>query len=295
MSARSASRSTLGWLFGISLSILFVSIWGRAVVVDTDTLAESIAPLAGSAAVVDFVTEWMSEEMVASGVDPSLVGPAVGYFLDSSAVGRTADRFAGEVVYAAASTDPGGSRIDMRGLIVPAIPEVTAGLSSLGYDVSDTQIRNVVEGFDPLVIRQPGSSSVIGPSSEAASRLGTASVLAGVALLVFGAGFVGVSRDRIGAIRNLLNRVAVGGLSFAVLLRLGSWVLDPDGGRAPVPETVSNLAESKWMIPLQIGVVAALLGLVIYFGRRMVKQRAGTLSSNERSTRPAEQRQSLKG
>lgn len=282
-------------MFGISLSVLFVAIWGRAVVIDTDALAESMAPLAGSAAVVDFVTDWMGEEMVESGIDPNAVEPAIDFFLDSSALGVTADRFAGEVVDAAASSDPGGASIDMRALIAPAIPEVTVGLTSLGYDVSDAQIRQVVEGFDPLVIRQPGSPALLGPASEAASRLGTASVLAAVALVIFGSGFVGIAGDRVGAVRNLLNRVAVGGLSFAVLLRLGSWVLDPDGGRAPVPETVSNLAESKWMVPLQIAIVAAVLGGAIYLGRRVVKQRAKTLSPGERATRPAEQQESLTG
>ena len=70
---RDSAKSTLGWAFGISLTILFISLWGRAVVVDTDTLGESLAPLSGSAMVVEYVADWMGQELVESGVDPDLV------------------------------------------------------------------------------------------------------------------------------------------------------------------------------------------------------------------------------
>ncbi|MFZ0014542.1 MAG: hypothetical protein WAL25_10565 [Acidimicrobiia bacterium] len=292
MSLRSLSRSSLGWLFGISLSVLFVSLWGRAVVVDTDALADSIAPLAHTETVVDFVAGWMGDEMVESGVAPALVEPAVGYFLGSSALGQTVDEFAEEVVDAAASTDPAGSSIDMRALIAPAVPEVTLGLAGLGYDVSDDRVRAVVESLDPLVIRTPGSSPLLGPASQTAARLGIASLLASVALLVFGAVFVRLSDDRIGAVRSLLNRVAVGGLSFAVLLRLGSWVIDPSGGRAPVQEALSNLAGSKWMVPLQLGLTAAAMGAAIFVWRRLRPGEA-TPSRDEAATPSREQTGSL--
>jgi hypothetical protein len=281
-------------LFGISLSVLFVSLWGRAMVVDTDALADSIVPLARAETVVHFVTGWMSEEMVDSGVAPDLVEPAVGYFLSSSALGQTVDEFAEEVVDAAASSDPAGSRIDMRALIAPAVPEVTLGLIGLGYDVSDHQIREVVEGLDPLVIRSPGSSPLLGPASQTAARLGIASLLAAVALVVFGGAFVRLSDDRLVAIRSLLNRVAVGGLSFAVLLRLGAWVIDPSGGRAPVLETLSNLAGSKWLVPLQLGLTAAVMGAGIFIWRRL-RPGEGSQSTDEPARPPREQEESLTG
>lgn len=295
MTLRAPANAFLGWIFGICLSVLFVSLWGRAVVIDTDELGQSLAPLAASESVLDFVAGWMSDEFVDSGVDPALVEPTIDYFLRSSSVGNALDHFVTEVVDAAATSDPGGSSIDMRGLAAPAVPDMAAGLTALGYEVGSSDVREIVEDFDPLVIRQPGSAALVGPNSSAAARLGTASLVAAIGLMLTGSAIVRLSEDRIRAVRALLNRVAVGGLSFAVFLRLGAWVVDPGGGRAPVPETVANLAESKWVFPLQIAVVAALLGAAVYITRRYLKREAVSRSAHGPAKPRPERSESLSG
>jgi hypothetical protein len=259
--------------------VLLVSIWGRAVVTDTDALAESLAPLAQTDVVVELVADWMGDEMVESGIPPEMVDPTVRYFVESSAVGEAADELAAEVVAAAASTDPEGSSIDVRALLAPAVPEVTLGLGGLGIETTEATVRGVVEGLEPMTIRAADQPAWVGPASETASRLGTASLLAVVALLVFGWGFVALSEDRVSGLRSLFQRVAVGALSFAVFLRLGAWVIDPSGGRAPIPQTISNLAESKWLIPLQIAAVAAIVAWAIYLTRRRLRRGGASPSS----------------
>lgn len=295
MKSRAVARSTLGWAFGMSVSILLLSLWGRAVIIDTDTLAESLSPLAGSGIVVDYVSDWMAEEMVESGVDSNLVEPTVGYFLGSTSIGQTLGQFTTEVVHAAASTDPEGTSIDMAALIYPTVPEVTLGLNGLGYPVSEGRVSGIVQDFDPLVIRQPGSGAIVGPSSPTAARLGTAALLATVAILVFGGAFVALSEDRVTGVRNLATRSAIGGLSFAVFLRAGSWVLDPAGGRSPVPETLSELAGSKWSVPLQVAAVSGLIAVSIYVGRRVIKRTGVSQSPDGRSTQSSEPQKSLSG
>lgn len=295
MKSRAVARSTLGWAFGMSLSILFLSLWGRAVVVDTETLAESLSPLASSGIVVDYISDWMAQEMVESGAEPDLVEPTVDHFLGSTSIGQTLDQFTTEVVHAAASTDPGGATIDMAALIHPTVPEITLGLNGLGYQVGEDTISGIVQDFDPLVIREPGSGAVVGPASPTAARLGTAALLATVAILGFGGAFVALSEDRVTGVRNLATRGAIGGLSFAVFLRVGSWVLDPTGGRAPVPETLSELAGSKWAVPLQVAAVSGLIAASIYVGRRVIKRVGVFQSPDEQSTQPSEPRKSLSG
>lgn len=293
MKGRMAVRSTLGWAFGMSVSILFLSLWGRAVVVDTDTLADSLSPLAGSGVVTDFVGDWMAGEMVDAGADPSMVEPATDYYLQSSEVGDTLDQLVVEIVHATASSDPEGATIDMAALFSPSVPDLSAGLTAMGFGVRESQVADLVEQFDPLVIRQPGAESIVGPNSKTAARLGTAALLAVIALIGFGVAYVAISEDRVGAIRNLATRVAVGGLSFAVFLRLGSWVLDPDHGRAPVQETLSALAHSKWLVPLQVAVVAGVVAGVIYFGRRKLRPVEASRSPDAQSKPRSEQRESL--
>jgi hypothetical protein len=97
--------------------------------------------------------------------------------------------------------------------------------------------------------------------------LGIASVLAGAAMVVFGAMYVLVSDNRVRAMRTLSTRFAVGALTFALLLKFGSWVLDPGGGRAPVSESLSQLADSKWLIPAFIGLAASMGALFFWLIR----------------------------
>jgi hypothetical protein len=295
MKARAFSKSTLGWAFGMSVSILFLSLWGRAVVVDTDTLAESLAPLAETNIVRDYAADWLAEEMIDSGADPAMAEPTVSYLLESSSVGEALDQMVGEVVVAAANTDPAGSVIDMAGLFGPTVPALTFGLSGLGYQVTEGDISQVVAGLDPLVVRQPESEALVGPNSPTAARLGTAALIALLCIMTFGLGVVALAADRIAEVRNLLNRVAVGGLSFAVFLRLGSWVLDPSGGRAPVRSSLSALAGSKWFVPLQVALLAAAVAGAIYVGRRWIRRRGGSPSVDERPTPQPEQSQSVSG
>ena len=285
MKPRAAFRSTLGWAFGVAVSVLFLALWGRSVVTDTDTLAESLSPLAHSATVTDFVSGWMAEELVESGADPATVRPTVDFFFETSSVGDTLDQLVGEVVHAAASANPGGSTINMADLVGPTVPELTEGLVGLGYPVSEGEVSDVVARLDPLVIREAGARPVVGPNSPTAARLGTAALVAFVGIIVFGFGVVRLSEDRLVAVRGLLTRIAVGGLSFAVFLRLGSWVLDPSGGRAPVQATLSELAGSKWMVPLQVALVAGTIAGTIYLGRRWFRRQmpppAGSDSETE--------------
>jgi hypothetical protein len=279
----------------MSVSILFLSLWGRAVVVDTETLAESFSPLAESHIVRDYVADWMTEEMIDSGVEPSTVQPAVEQLLQSSSLGEALDQLVGEVVFAAASTDPTGSVIDMAGLFGPTVPELTLGLTGLGYPVTPDNVSGIIERLDPLVVRQSGSDALLGANSPAAARLGTAALLALVGLVTFGLGVVYFAEDRVAEVRSLLNRIAVGGLSFAVFLKLGSWVLDPSGGRAPVRATLSNLAGSKWLVPLQVALVAGAVAGAIYVGRRWLRRRGGFHPPSGRSTPQREQSQSISG
>jgi hypothetical protein len=86
-------------------------------------------------------------------------------------------------------------------------------------------------------------------------------------MLVLGHGVVYLSEDRLSAVRSLLTRVALGGLSFAIFLKLGSWVLDPSGGRAPVQASISAVAGSKWAVPLALALVAAAIAGVVYLVR----------------------------
>lgn len=260
-----------GWLFGLSVTVLLVSIWGRAVVVDEEALGESLLPLARSAVVVDQVADWLKEELVTSGVEEPIAETTVAGVIQSQAFDQAVDRFVVSVVDAAAGKGSAAT-VDIASILTPAIPEIAGELASAGMALSEDYIEDVVAGIDPLVIRDPGESPLIGPRSRVASRLGTATAVAVILILGTGAIAVRAADDHLTALRQLLSRIALGGLSFGIMLRVGAWVLDPSRGRAPLSESLSRLANSKWLIPVLVAAVAAALSGVVWGARRYVRR-----------------------
>ena len=259
--------SLAAWVFGIATSVLFVGIWGRAVVVDTDALADDLRPMGQSEQVAGMFRDWIAEELGDAGVPAGTAADATEAALVSSEVEIALEGLVVAVVEAAASQGVEGGTVDVAAELRPAIPSITRSLTQSGVPVTEDQVAIAVGSIDPLVIREPGQAPVIGNGSPLAGRLGTAVALAIAALLIFGAAYVTAHEDRAKAIRTLLTRFALTGLSFAVLLRLSSWVLDPGGGRAPLSASLSMIAQSKWLIPLIMGAVAGIFALISWLGR----------------------------
>lgn len=274
MTAQSITRSVAGWAFGLAVTVLLIGLWGRAIVVDTDTLGDTLVPLSESVTVVDLFADWLTGELVDVGVETSLADTAVEEALEGSSVGMALENFVVEVVNAAASMDPEGATVDVATVLEPAVPEITATLTSLGVAVSGSHVADVVADLDPLVIREAGSGPYVGPSSPIAGRLGTAAALALATIVVTGWVAVAAATDRPAEVRRLLTRVALGGLSFGILLKIGSWILDPGQGRAPVAKSLASVVDSKWLVPIGVGAVAGVAAFSIWVVRRALRRRA---------------------
>lgn len=259
--------SLSAWLFGLATTVLLLSFWGRAVVIDTDELSDNLAPLSESEEVTGRFSDWMTTQLIDSGVPSDSAGEAATLSLFTHEVKQALAALVGEVVSAAAEPAPEGTAVDMASIFAPTVPAVTASLASQGIPAPEAQVAGIVAGLDPLVIREAGEAPMVGPASPVARRLGIASVLAVAAQVVFGAMYVLVADNRVRAMRTLSTRFAVGALTFALLLKLGSWVLDPGGGRAPVSESLSELADSKWLIPAFIGFAASIGALFFWLIR----------------------------
>ena len=100
-------------------------------------------------------------------------------------------------------------------------------------------------------------------------------MLAAVMLLFTGAAAIRLSPDRWAAFRGLLARSGISAVSFAMLLRIGSWVVSPEGGRAPMTSALSHLAGVKWLVPLAMGMGFLAVGVAV----RYAAPRAGFRAS----------------
>ncbi len=274
-----------GWVFGLASTVLLVGIWGRAVVVDTNELADTLSPLAAGDMVSDQLATWLEAELVGAGVDGVGASVVADQVLAHQSVGPALEQLVAEGVAAAASGDPNGGSVDVAAILLPASGQIATGLNEAGVPVSTERVEAALSQLDPIVIRDPWDQPFVGASSPLAANLGTAAML-GAVLMVFSAtAYVAMSRDRMRAFRALLTRFALGALSFAVLLRIGSWLVDPEGGRAPFRESFALLANSKWMVPLTIGLVAMAAAIVFRVFRRRVRPAATSRSEDGRPIR----------
>lgn len=283
--SRRFAIGTAGWVFGLASTVLLVGIWGRAVVVDTNELADTLSPLAAGEMVSDRISAWIEEELVGVGVDGAGASAAADQVLAHPSVGPVLEQLVAEGVEAAASADPNGASVDVAAILVPAAGQITAGLNEAGVPMTTDQVEVALSQLEPLVIRHPADRPFVGASSPLASNLGTAAMLGALLMLFSGSAYVVMSRDRMRAARTVLTRFALGSLSFAVLLRIGAWLVDPAGGKAPFRESFALLADSKWMVPLTIGLVAMAAAAIAWLFRKRVRPAAASRSEDGRPIR----------
>jgi hypothetical protein len=253
--------------------------------VDTDQLTESLTPLAGSDLVAERFSTWLESELVETGVDGPTASVAADEVLEHPAVGPLLEDLVAEGIEAAASADPSGASVDVGGILRPSAGPIAAGLNDAGVPVSAGQVESALAELDPLVIRDPSDQPLVGSSSPLATTLGTAALLGVVFLLVSGWVYVVVSRDRTRAVRNLFTRFALGSLSFAVLLKIGGWIIDPEGGRAPVGKSLALVADSKWTVPMALGLSSLAAAGVVWLFRRKIRPEARSRSKREQPIR----------
>ena len=278
---RRFARGLSGWVFGLASTVLLLGLWGRAVVVDTDSLAESLTPLAVSDLVAERFSDWLETELIETGVGSATASAASDQVLEHPAVGPLLEDLVAEGVEAAASADPSGSSVDVASILLPSAGAIANGLNEAGIPVSIQQVESAIADLDPLVIRDPAQRPLVGATSPLATTLGTAALLAVILMLMSGWAYVVASRDRSRALRNLLTRFSLGALSFAVLLKIGAWVMDPQGGRAPVGESIALVADSKWLVPLTLGAGSLAAAIVAWMFRKRVRPVAASRSGHE--------------
>lgn len=295
MTARSITRGVAGFLFGLSVTVFLISVWGRAMVVDSNTLGQALAPLSRSVVVAERFADWMAEGLHDAGVAPEAAEVAIDELLATSAVAHALDELVVGIVEAAATVDLRPAIVDVSAVLEPAVHEITETLAMTGVPVTPQEVEQMVGALDPLVILGEGSVPLIGPGSPVAARLGLAAVLALVSMVATGAVAVRYAPDRIAEVKSLLMRVSVGSLSFALLLRVGSWVLDPVGGRAPVGEALAGLAHSKWLTPVFVALIAGSVAAVLWAARRWFRPEAVLPLSVELPTPGLEPQPSQRG
>jgi hypothetical protein len=262
------------WVFGLSTSLLLVGLWGRAVVVDDATVARSTEAALSAELVTDRIHDWISEGLAAStGITETEADDVLGRVWDQPGATAAVDRLTAGLV-TALITPPGEDvTIDVGAALEPLVPDVVTAMEAQGVDVPAGEVEQAVEALDPVKL-DAGEAVSVGVVTDQARSVLTLGVLIAAAMLVLSAvGAVALSEDRWPMVRSLLTRIAFSALSFAVLFRVGGWVLDPDGGRSPLRRSGAILVSSNLGVFLGIGIGASVLAFTIWFVRRPIRRR----------------------
>lgn len=251
---RRAALATVLWLFGISTTVLLVGLWGRAVTADETTLAESTAAVLASGFVQHRVHDWVDGS--ASEVASHRLADAV---LDHPDVAATLDVAVDTLVAAALAPPEDAAVVDLGGLLDDLTPGVVDALASEGIHVDADRIHEALD--TDLVVASHGM--VGGAATRAQRALTTVVVIAGLGMVAFGSFAVGLAPDRRRQLRSLFTRIAVSALSFAVMLRVGAWAVDPAGGRSAIGSGSAVVLASNGAVLWWIGAVAAMAALLI--------------------------------
>lgn len=234
----------------------------------------------------------------ALGEDPELVRPFVEQALAGEAGQEAMRSLVAELVAAATAPAGGTQRVEVAQHLAPVATQLASQAQLVGVQVERDQVDRALASLDPIVLERDGGRPPVGPSSTATYGLGLATVIALTVAAVSGSGLLATAEDRRRELRSLVSRVAVSGLTFALLLRFGAWLADPSGGRAPVGSAVAGLLEAKEWIPVVVAGAAGAVWVVLWL-RRLAPSRpappvpavdltrgAGSPTPAEPATRP---------
>lgn len=282
MTWRRLLTGVLSWVFGLATTVALVSMWGRAVAEDPSAVIDAARPLATATVVVERFEDLVAEAMSATfGMDPGVSRQVVdGAFQQVDADEILAGLLA-DMVRAAASTDR--TVIDVGDRLLPLAENISERVTASGYPVDTEAVVNVLRGLQPVVVEGTGR---IGPSSPTARGFSTATLVGLVLMAGSGAGLVAMSEQKVTTARSLLARIAVSAFTFAVLLRVGSWISDPAGGRAPVRRAVSVLLAQKTWVPMAVGSITLAASTAWGWARRNRRRPTGRPEDVEHVAEP---------
>ena len=266
------------WVFGLSTTVLLVGIWGRTVTSDQTAIEASTQAVLESDAVADRITGWIAGGVEsAAGELPEGVAAVTANAVWHRSETRAVLADAVDRLVAAALAPPGESvPIDLADLLRPLIPIVMSELSDIGVSVTKNTMESALAELPAINLGSEADVDVAGVVANARSAFTRVVAVAMIAMLASGIAAVAFAEQRLQQIRSLAIRVVVSAVTFSVLLRVGSWALDPGGGRSPLAEGGSVILSSSG----HVLVIAALVaGGVAFFAAVGVQRRRRTLAA----------------
>ncbi|MDJ0959410.1 MAG: hypothetical protein QNJ88_02050 [Acidimicrobiia bacterium] len=282
--SRTISLAVALWLFGLSTTILLIGLWGRSVAADEVTLESSARAVLESELVNDRMTDWISDAIAsATDVAPDEIADVVAAVAASDEFSGVMEDLVDQLVAAALGPPGAQVTVDLTGSVDEMLPVVLAALADRGVNVDRELIRNDAAEIQDVILGTDRDPAGTGAARSAEHVLTWVFVIGLAGVVTSGLVTLALAEDRLRQARALAIRLGVSAITFAVILRVGAWAVDPGGGRSPIRAGGSRLLGSNGHVPLLVAVAAAaVVGIATFvLIRRRRELRLATQNTKE--------------
>lgn len=270
-SARRSTLSVVLWAFGMATTLLLVGLWGRAVSYDEPTVQASARSVVDAEVATDRIYSWIEEGVAASAdVDSVTAQEALSELRNNPEVDAAVDAVLAEFIGALFTPEGETAELDLAESLEPVVPVVAAEFAEHDVAVDESSLNAALAEADRIDLATGDAATVARVVDDARTFLSLIVVIAALTLAVTGVAAVWLADDHLAMARTLATRILMSAVSFAVLFRIGSWVLDPQGGGSPIAGGGSILLRSnaQVFVIIALGSAAVAGGLAWFLNRR---------------------------
>lgn len=256
--AKSFGHSFAMWAFGFFTTVLLIGLWGRSVATDALTLEESAHAVLESELVNERVTGWLADGIAeVSRVAPDDVADAVDRIAATPEARHVLDDLVDQAVEAALAPAGEDVTVDVSQSVEALVPVVVTELAADGIAADPAVIRAFLGAPDVLLSND--DQIAVSSARDAAGFL-TRVLLVGLGgMILSGAAALGTSADKMRQMREFAVRLGISAITFAIILRVGAWAVDPRGGRSPVARGGAVLLASNGHVLAYLAIGAAVV------------------------------------
>ncbi|NOX23019.1 MAG: hypothetical protein GXP36_08005 [Actinobacteria bacterium] len=254
------------WIFSIFTTIFLGSMWGRAVSVDTTTLATATRQVVNAETVSSRIENWLSAGLDSvTRLTSSEAALAVEWVRDDPVFAAALDDVVNQLVFASLAEPGTVTEVDVVSAFEPLIVRIVDELNVRDIPVDRTDVLRILDRVGVLTLATEVTAGVASAVSSSTVLLTKALGIAVVGLFISGGAAVALADDRVLMIRRLFIRLVVSGATFVVMLRIGAWVLDPARGRSALAAGGSTILASNAGVVMLFTVTMALVAAGLSF------------------------------
>jgi len=258
--ARRGALSIVLWAFGLSTSLFLLGMWGRTVAVDTATIQETTATIIDAGVAKERIDSWLEDGLaVAVNTDSDTAHAVAEAIRSQPEYAAAVDAIVGQFIDGLFAPEGTDSVVDVRDAAAPLVSVVLAEFAERDVVIDASQVEGILDAAGSVELDTPEAATVAAVVRNARAFLTQVLVIALAAMLTLGVVAVYLADRRFAMVRSLGTRFLIATASYALILRVASWALDPQQGRSSVAGGGAVLLGSNGQVFLILGSVAALV------------------------------------